>query len=30
MKLGLAVPLPRPKHPKGILIGWLGRGSEMV
>ena len=23
-------PLPRPNHPKGILVGWLGRGSGEV
>ena len=23
-------PLPRPNHPQGILIGWLGRGSVPV
>ena len=26
----LSSPLPRPNHPKGTLVGWLGRGSGEV
>ncbi len=25
-----STPLPRPNHPKGTLVGWLGRGSGEV
>ena len=27
---GPGLPTPPPNHPKGILIGWLGRGSGKV